>query len=1108
MGHYLNNMGRLADQWTTRNYKDPKRQRLYLKDIDCPRVWHDRVKDIITPGLFYFNDCTGDLNGPGSVMEPDPSGHGMKRGKGIAKAGDLMSCLPPEMRAENLMCYIGHEGTYTPAHREMCASLGQNIMVEASTGVVENGLNTKPGSSIWFMTETKERQVVSEYWLSTLGHDIEVENHFAQINAWKAAPFKTYIVEQKVGDFILIPPLAPHQVWNRGTRTMKVAWNRTTVETLEMALDEALPRARVVCRDEQYKNKAIIYYSLSKYSALLKSIDSQKRMAGRDESRALQQSKKIRQLQKDFKRLFGLYTRILLSESFSTDYPDRKSIQFLPFDSNVTCGYCRCNIFNRFLTCPSCVSELDNGDEDAYDICMECYAMGRSCACISRLKWVEQFSWDELVEKHETWRHQIIAFEGEVNEKTPQSLHSERENLGKKTLAHICQLELKRRPWNDITKPKKDAEEEEEVVDVDDEGRVRKKRKIRRSEKWQKEHANCHICRAPEPKWKLATCHTCGTSYCYGSLFRAFDLMPPIVLEDLSWKCPKCLMICSCSTCRKDPAMHPFQPAGTMLGHDTSKVADPRSVESLVNFSLSNITWLKKAGDDHPRDTRRLKRWQQEAAIAKSRDPLLGDDYVDHDAPVEVRLTAALRNEFPLDPLLGSAQAAQDLVNENLSPSPERILNDPPQFVAPNQLMYHTAFSENFERGISEGITYVYPDPDDPQCIRLSSPQPELETVTRIEDSNTITLQGGRKRKKLSERDKTHDVPESCSRLELAELGGRPQVAQDGENNEVTRSLMKLSINKSKLATLKTAPSQNSSAPNQDRSEVVIQSDLKSVHTVSQETLPQTLRAKVRLERDDEFKPRKDRKDRRKSGLVSTSRTSVTYVDALELSDEGANLLEETSYSSIRNHSRSDSKWLRMRKGSDEEESSTNGANSPATDAISGAQISSKPLSALPTRGTNQGEPVLDSAKQNDHLQARRMAISAERMAEQIAENRRAKMEAMRWAEVDLDLDLHRDSHPASNDQIRPSQQHKLSTMLPSAHQRAQANGTAHHGNGDETPERQSSQIRGAAVPPVSFTSVNESASQKAKVKNAIRPSRGRGGSVIGRGNPRAPYSG
>jgi len=123
------------------------------------------------------------------------------------------------------MCYIGHEGTYTPSHQEMCGGLGHNIMVEASDGSTEHGKRTSPGSSIWFMTETKDRHIVSDFWTSILCQHIDIEDHFAQINAWKAAPFKTYVVEQKPGDFILVSPLAAHQIWNTGTRTMKVAGN-------------------------------------------------------------------------------------------------------------------------------------------------------------------------------------------------------------------------------------------------------------------------------------------------------------------------------------------------------------------------------------------------------------------------------------------------------------------------------------------------------------------------------------------------------------------------------------------------------------------------------------------------------------------------------------------------------------------------------------------------------------------------------------------------------------------------------------------------------------------------------------------------------------------
>ncbi|PYI20916.1 hypothetical protein BO99DRAFT_356935 [Aspergillus violaceofuscus CBS 115571] len=565
IGHYLKNMPLLTDQWTPYNYKDPDRQRIYLKDIDCPPEWHDELKEVIPSPVFYLNKAHSNVP--------------------VARAGDLMSCLPPNARAENLMCYIGHEGTYTPAHQEMCGSLGQNIMVEASDGSAEYGKNTKPGSSIWFMTESKDRRAVYDYWMSTLGHDIDIEDHFAQINAWKAAPFKTYVVEQKPGDFILIPPLAAHQVWNRGTRTVKVAWNRTTVETLDKALHEALPHARMVCRDEQYKNKSIVFYSLEHYSAVLKK--AQKSDINRPT---------YKKLIKDFQQLFDLYNEVLLSECFSSNLPEQ-DVEFIPYDSNITCSYCRGNIFNRFLTCPNCVTPSISDEDDAYDICMECYAMGRSCLCISALKWVEQFDWHELEAKHEAWRQQLLKAKSDL-EQTYLPLITQRERLNKWTLAEICQIELSRRPWVDISKPIVQSEPTEgKDSDTEEIASARKRRKISRGDQTEKV-GRCHICRYLEPLWKLASCTHCCKYYCYGSLYRAFNMLPQQTMEVLDWKCPKCNKICSCAACRRDPTMRPFEPTCMLLGHDTRKIADPRSVESLVDFRHSNLRWLKKAAED------------------------------------------------------------------------------------------------------------------------------------------------------------------------------------------------------------------------------------------------------------------------------------------------------------------------------------------------------------------------------------------------------------------------------------------------------------------------------------------------------------------------------
>ncbi|RYO79640.1 hypothetical protein DL762_008080 [Monosporascus cannonballus] len=626
-GHYLRSMRQLTNQWSPTNFRDERRQRLYLKDVDCPPEWLEHLRKVIPPNVFYMDENIS-ANPAAENRGDDIFGAPEKT---AAVAGDLMSSLPEEMRAQNLMCYIGHEGTYTPAHREMCASLGQNIMVEAS----EDGHGEKAGSSIWFMTETKDREVVREYFLSMLGHDIEIEKHFAQINAWKKANFPVYVVEQRAGDFILVPPLAPHQVWNRGTRTIKVAWNRTTVETLDLALHEALPRARLVCRDEQYKNKAIIYYTLDKYYKELHGAEESSEVGFLGLGQELMQnSARTKQMAGDFRRLFGLFTEVLIDEMFAHKQAD---IEYVPFDSNITCSYCRSNIFNRFLTCKCCVRQLINGDEDTYDICMECYAMGRSCVCISGLQWCEQWRWADLVEKHETWRAMVVKQDGFVDlEYSPQPLEVARRRSGKKSVAQVCQEQLRRRPWNDITKPPEaPAEESEPEPEVDENGRLKKKKKPSRKPK-KGDVYRCHVCCHKDYTYKLNFCTTCTEAYCYGVLWRAFDMMPQAAMEAENWQCPKCLNICNCGTCRRNGNTTPYVPKNTLLGHDTRPIADDRSVESIVDFRMHNLSWLKAAGEENrSKDSRRMQRLREQADAEKAKDPLAHIDAAD-DAPHEM----------------------------------------------------------------------------------------------------------------------------------------------------------------------------------------------------------------------------------------------------------------------------------------------------------------------------------------------------------------------------------------------------------------------------------------------------------------------------------------
>ncbi|KAJ5949733.1 hypothetical protein N7454_001317 [Penicillium verhagenii] len=610
-------------------------QRLYLKDMDCPPEWQRSLEKIIPPSLFYFNNGPKPYKGPGSEFTCQTEYARTPEGETIAKSGDLMSCLPEEMRAQNLMCYIGPEGTYTPAHQEMCASLGHNIMVEASDGSMESGQATRPGSSVWFMTETKERDIVSDYWASVLGHDIDLEDHFAQLNAWIGAPFKTYVVEQRPGDLILIPPLAAHQVWNRGTRTMKVAWNRTTVETLRMAMNEALPHARMVCRDEQYKNKAIVFYALEHYSRLLRGEGS------------TADHPAVQQLREDFEKLFLIFTDVLLSENLPPNFPGEKGIEYVKFDSNITCSYCRCNIFNRFLTCSSCAMD----GNDAYDVCLDCYVLGRSCHCISKLRWAEQFPWKLLRDRHATFRRQIIGLKNDKDRKVEFPLLAVAlAQSGRKSTAQICLEQLAARPWVDPQNPnlKQLTSPTPSGTDGDDD----QPRKKRRTQKKGEKTGSCHMCKNVEPLWKLATCSDCQLKYCYAILYRAFDIPPQEAMECSHWLCPRCNKKCNCTPCQKDPTMNPHEPYHVLLGHDTKKIADPRSVESLVTLRLPNLKWLPSLEEN---SQRRLKQRMEEAE--QKRQKMWKDNAILMDPMQQVTLNGDSEGSntpsyIPVDPAL------------------------------------------------------------------------------------------------------------------------------------------------------------------------------------------------------------------------------------------------------------------------------------------------------------------------------------------------------------------------------------------------------------------------------------------------------------------------
>ncbi|KAG0013156.1 hypothetical protein BGZ81_001199, partial [Podila clonocystis] len=127
--------------------------------------------------------------------------------------------------SQNLMTYIGGGGTWTAGHIDHAGTIGHNLMAWAEQAY------------------PSDYEEVKKLWKKA-DREFEKENYFAALAVMTKARSKFFILEQKVGDFVVIPALACHQVYNKGKVTVKIAWNRITPDCLEKSIKDVLPRYR------------------------------------------------------------------------------------------------------------------------------------------------------------------------------------------------------------------------------------------------------------------------------------------------------------------------------------------------------------------------------------------------------------------------------------------------------------------------------------------------------------------------------------------------------------------------------------------------------------------------------------------------------------------------------------------------------------------------------------------------------------------------------------------------------------------------------------------------------------------------------------------------
>ncbi|KAF9469170.1 hypothetical protein BDZ94DRAFT_1279126 [Collybia nuda] len=346
-----------------------EKERLYGKDAECPKEW---------------NKWLHEANVIPSLLLPDGP-------------NNLLLNQPRSSHVETLMCYLGIGDTFTPCHKDLCASSGQNLMC-----YTENG-----GSSYWFMTSGSDAPQASAYF-QQLNQELDHETYVVTVEELSKAPFKIYIAEQKLGDLVLVPPRSCHQVVNKGGLTVKTSWSRMTLKGLETAYYHELPIYRRVCRPETYRVQSTIHYTLLRMTAELENIISHQSSPGPFDVKS-QSDEFIDSM----RRILQLFDLMLLDEfspnnnqmhclsssssplgtaspapsnaSSATLIPNEKEKEggYIP----VTCDFCGADIFQSFFECRTCVNtqELQGRRRtlpgDGYVVCPSCYSEGRSCKC-------------------------------------------------------------------------------------------------------------------------------------------------------------------------------------------------------------------------------------------------------------------------------------------------------------------------------------------------------------------------------------------------------------------------------------------------------------------------------------------------------------------------------------------------------------------------------------------------------------------------------------------------------------------------------------------------------------------------------------------------------
>lgn len=283
---------------------------LYGKDVPTPSEWNSFVTSHMLPCLAYKRN------------------------------GDILGSVPSDLSIETKMCYVGYHGTQTPAHTDLCSTMGHNLMVSTST----------PSTScLWFLARSQDLNVVREYLRNRCNVESFNDSFFIPIkDALKEAPFPVFVADQREGDLVLVPPRGWHQAINRGPGiTCKFAWSRLSPSMLLRAIDTVVPVYRSLARPETYRLKLSAFHALLESTKFINSnlnlVDFNSNPNSNPSNEENEKKRELKRLETDLPILIHFIEQIYRDERFSGQVERNNE----PCRFTRICDLCQCDIFNR-----------------------------------------------------------------------------------------------------------------------------------------------------------------------------------------------------------------------------------------------------------------------------------------------------------------------------------------------------------------------------------------------------------------------------------------------------------------------------------------------------------------------------------------------------------------------------------------------------------------------------------------------------------------------------------------------------------------------------------------------------------------------------------------